>query len=147
MTRPFRELVQQGRSVPDIYRTLTVEDVRGAADLFRPLYEEIGGTDGFVSCEVSPELATDTDATLAEVRELWRLIDRPNAMLIFGLPRYERVASAYVSGLKRRAARGESVAGVASVASFFLSRIDLLLGEDLRALEVEGEARAGQPRG
>ena len=169
----IRDLVRQGKSVPDIYRTLTVEDVQGAADLFRGLYDATGGTDGFVSYEVSPELATDTEATLEEARELWRLIDRPNAMikvpateaglpavrqlisegvnvnvtLIFGLPRYKLVAEAYVEGLRDRAARGESVEHVASVASFFLSRIDLLIDEHLRALEVEGEARAGQLKG
>lgn len=164
----IRELVGQGRSVLDIYRTLTVEDVQGAADLFRPVYNATGGADGFVSYEVSPELAADTDATLAEGRELWRLIDRPNAMikvpateaglpaveqliregvnvnvtLIFGLPRYELVANAYVAGLRKRDARGESVAGVASVASFFLSRIDLLIDEHLRALEQGGNTAA-----
>ena len=165
--------MRQDRSVEGIYRTLTVEDVQGAADLLRSLYDEAGGVDGFVSYEVSPELATDTDATLEEARELWRLINRPNAMikvpateaglpaveqlisegvnvnvtLIFGLPRYELVANAYIAGLKKRAARGDSVEHVASVASFFLSRIDLLIDEHLGALEQAGNAQAARLKG
>lgn len=169
----IQNLVRQGKSVEEIYRILTVEDVQGAADLFRPLYDQTGGSDGFVSYEVSPELATDTEATLAEARELWRLIDHPNAMikvpatkeglpaiqqlisegvsvnvtLIFGLPRYELVARAYIAGLLERAERGGSVAGIASVASFFLSRIDLLIDEELKPLEKSGNQQAGKIKG
>lgn len=169
----IRELVKQGKNVEEIYRTLTVEDVQGAADLFRPLYDGTGGNDGFVSYEVSPELATDTEATLAEARELWKLIGRPNAMikvpatqeglpviqqlisegvnvnvtLIFGLPRYELVAKAYLAGLRERAGRGESVAGIASVASFFLSRIDILIDDELKVLTKNGNRQAESLKG
>ena len=169
----IRDLVQQGDSTPEVYRTLTVEDVQHAADLFRPLYDQSGGEDGFVSYEVSPKLATDTEGTCAEARELWKRIDRPNVMikvpatkeglsvvqqltsegintnvtLIFGLPRYEAVARAYIAGLTERAERGESVAGIASVASFFLSRIDTLIDPKLEALEKDGNAQAGKITG
>lgn len=162
-----RQLSQAGNSVEEIYRTLTVEDVQGAADLFRPLYDETGGADGFVSYEVSPQLATDTDGTLQEARELWQTIDRPNVMikvpatreglpairqligegvnvnvtLIFGLPRYKLVAQAYIDGLNDRLEKGESIAQVASVASFFLSRVDALIDPKLEAIQKEGGER------
>ena len=162
-----RQLAQDGKSVEEIYRTLTVKDVQGAADLFRPLYDETGGADGFVSYEVSPELANDTQGTLQEARELWQIIDRPNVMikvpatqeglpairqlisegvnvnvtLIFGLPRYKLVAQAYIDGLSDRLERGESVERVASVASFFLSRVDSLLDPKLEAIQKEGGER------
>lgn len=160
----IRDLVRKGASSEDIYQTLTTEDVRDAADLFRPLYDESGGGDGFVSYEVSPKLADDAEGTLEEARALWRLIDRPNLMikvpatqaglgvirqliseginvnvtLIFGLPRYKLVAEAYIDGLRDRLAKGESVEGIASVASFFLSRIDALLDPKLEEMQKEG---------
>ena len=163
----IRQLAQDGKSVEEIYRTLTVEDVQGACDLFRPLYDETGGADGFVSYEVSPKLANDTDGTIQEARELWRVIDRPNVMikvpatqeglpairqlisegvnvnvtLIFGLPRYKLVAQAYIDGLQDRLAQGGSVEQVASVASFFLSRVDSLLDPKLEDVQQEGGER------
>lgn len=169
----IRDLVQQGDSTSEVYRTLTVEDVQHAADLFRPLYDQSGGEDGFVSYEVSPKLATDAEGTYAEARELWKRIDRPNVMikvpatkegltviqrltsdgintnvtLIFGLPRYEAVARAYIAGLTKRAGRGESVVGITSVASFFLSRIDTLIDPKLEALEKDVDTRAGKIKG
>jgi transaldolase len=169
----IRNLVRQGDSAAEVYQTLTVEDVQHAADLFRPLYEQSGGSDGFVSYEVSPKLATDTKGTYAEARELWARIDRPNVMikvpatkeglpviqqltgdglninvtLIFGLPRYEAVARAYIAGLRERAERGGSVTNIASVASFFLSRIDTLLDPKLEKLEKDGNERAGKLKG
>ncbi len=169
----IRELVRQGDSAAEVYQTLTVEDVQQAADLFRPLYDQSGAGDGFVSYEVSPKLATDTEGTCAEARELWARIDRPNVMikvpatneglpvirqltveglninvtLIFGLPRYKAVARAYLAGLTERAGRGESVAGIASVASFFLSRIDTLIDPKLEELKKEGNERAGKLKG
>ena len=164
----IRQLAQNGQSVEDIYRTLTVEDVQGACDLFRPLYDETGGADGFVSYEVSPKLANDTGGTIQEARELWRIIDRPNVMikvpatkeglpairqliseginvnvtLIFGLPRYKLVAEAYIDGLQDRVAQGESIERVASVASFFLSRVDSLLDPKLETIQKEGGERS-----
>jgi transaldolase len=149
----IRALALEGREVEEIYQALTIEDIQRAADLFRPVYERQSGGDGFVSLEVSPHLAHDTAGTVAEARQLWRAVDRPNVMikvpgtreglsaiqrligdginvnvtLLFGLPRYRHVAEAYIAGLEVRAARGEPVKPVASVASFFLSRIDALL--------------------
>ena len=148
-----RALARQGKSAEEIYDTLTVEDVVRAADLFRPTYDRLLGKDGFVSLEVNPHLARDTHGTVAEARRLWAALDRPNVFikvpatleglqsirqliseginvnvtLLFGLPRYRQVADAYISGLEARAARGLPVEGVASVASFFLSRIDVLV--------------------
>jgi transaldolase len=149
----IRALVLKGHSVRDIYQTLIVEDVQHAADLFRPLYDQTEGRDGFVSLEVSPHLAYDTVNTIAEARRLWGIVDRPNVMikvpataeglpaiqqliseginvnvtLLFGLPRYREVATAYIAGLETRSAQGQPLARVASVASFFLSRIDVLI--------------------
>lgn len=169
----IKDLDEQGEDDEGIYRALTVEDVQKAADVFRPLYDQSGGQDGFVSYEVSPELAADTEETYAEAHELWSLIDRPNAMikipatqeglvaikrltadgininvtLIFGLPRYEAVAKAFIAGLQQRYDQGQSVEGIASVASFFLSRIDILLDPKLEELEKDGEARAGRLKG
>ncbi|HBZ70294.1 MAG TPA: transaldolase, partial [Deltaproteobacteria bacterium] len=145
-------LSRQGKGLQEIYETLTVSDVQGAADLFRPIYSELQGADGFVSLEVNPHLAYDTPGTIAEARRLWAKLERPNVFikvpatreglpairrligeginvnvtLLFGLPRYREVAEAYLSGLEERAGRGQHL-GVASVASFFLSRIDTLV--------------------
>jgi transaldolase len=149
----LRALARQGKSVEEIYDTLTVEDVMRAADLFRPTYDRLEGKDGFVSLEVNPHLAHDTQGTVAEARRLWAALDRPNVFikvpatleglrsirqliseginvnvtLLFGLPRYREVADAYISGLETRAAKGLPIEAVASVASFFLSRIDVLV--------------------
>jgi transaldolase/glucose-6-phosphate isomerase len=133
-----------------LYERLAVEDIRDAADVLASVYRESEGRDGFVSLEVSPHLARDTAATVDEARRLWRSVDRPNLMikvpgtpegipafetliaeginvnvtLLFSRAVYERVAEAYLSGLERRLAAGATIAGVASVASFFVSRID-----------------------
>ena len=164
----IRSLVQAGKSVQEIYETLTVEDVGQAADVFRPLYDRVDGKDGFVSLEVNPHLAHDTDGTIAEARHLWQALSRPNVLikvpatkeglpairqliseginvnvtLLFGLPRYREVAEAYIAGLEARAAQGQPLNRVASVASFFLSRIDVLLDPRLEKL-----AAAGRPPG
>ena len=149
----IRELGRQGKSTVQIYETLTVRDVRDAADLLRPLYDDSEGRHGFVSLEVNPHLARDIDGTLSEARHLWQTVNRPNVMikvpatregltcieqlirdginvnvtLLFGLPRYREVAQAYIAGLTARAQQGEPLEHVASVASFFLSRIDVLV--------------------
>lgn len=146
---PLRRLLAQKLTVEDIVERLVVEDIRGAADLFRPLYDRTSGEDGYVSIEVSPLHARNTDATLAEARRLWKWVDRPNVMikipatreglpaiqrcltdgininvtLIFSLERYDEVIQAYRAALETRAQQGLGV-GVASVASFFISRID-----------------------
>lgn len=160
----IRKLAQAGKSVQEIYQTLTVEDVQRAADLFRPLYDRLDGKDGFVSLEVNPHLAQDTQGSIAEARRLWQALSRPNVFikipatqaglpairqliseglnvnvtLLFGLPRYREVAEAYIAGLEDRAAAGRPLNRVASVASFFLSRIDVLLDPRLEKLAAAG---------
>ena len=164
----IRTLVQAGKSIQEIYETLTVADVGQAADVFRPLYDQVDGKDGFVSLEVNPHLAQDTDGTIAEARHLWQALNRPNVLikvpatqeglpairqliseginvnvtLLFGLPRYREVAEAYIAGLEARAAQGQPLNRVASVASFFLSRIDVLLDPRLEKLAAAGGPQA-----
>jgi len=154
-------LSQAGKSVEQIYSALTIKDIQEAADAFRPVYDRLDGRDGFVSLEVSPHLAHDTEGTVAEARDLWRQLDRPNVFikipgtreglpairtciseginvnvtLLFGLPRYREVAETFIAGLEDRAERGEPLGRVASVASFFLSRIDVLVDPMLGGLE------------
>lgn len=164
----IRALAMQVRSAKEIYQNLTVEDVRRAADVFFPLYEELDGKDGFVSLEVNPHLARDTEGTVAEARRLWQAVERPNIFikvpatleglpaitrliseginvnvtLLFGLPRYEKVAEAYIAGLEGRVARGDSLKRIASVASFFLSRIDVLVDPVLEKIMAAGGAQS-----
>ena len=168
----IRTLAQAGKSVEAIYQVLTVEDVQRAADLFRPLYDRVAGQDGFVSLEVNPHLAHDTQGTVAEARHLWQALARPNVLikvpatkeglpairqliseginvnvtLLFGLPRYREVAEAYIAGLEDRAAPGQPLGRVASVASFFLSRIDVLLDPQLEKLAAAGGQKAQTAR-
>ena len=149
----IRELTLEGKIADEIYQSFTVKDIQMVADLLRPTYDRTDGQDGFVSLEVSPNLAYDTIGTIEEARRLWSLVDRPNSMikvpatheglpaiqqligeginvnitLLFGLPRYREVAEAYIAGLESLAAKGRNLKQVASVASFFLSRIDVLL--------------------
>jgi transaldolase/glucose-6-phosphate isomerase len=140
-------------SAKEVYERLAVEDIQAAADVLRVVYDRTRSADGYVSLEVSPELAKDTEGTLAEARQLWAAVARPNVMikvpataqgipairtliaeginvnvtLLFAREAYERVAWAYVEGLEARAAKGEPLDHVASVASFFVSRIDSLV--------------------
>jgi transaldolase len=151
------ELARSGISAKEIYEVLTIEDVQHAADLFRPVYDESNARDGFVSLEVSPHLAYDTEQTIAEAKRLWTTLDRPNAMikvpatreglpaitqlitagvninvtLLFGVARYREVVDAFMDGLQERAAQGKPLDHIASVASFFLSRIDVLVDKRL----------------
>jgi transaldolase len=152
------ELVAEGRSVRNIYEELVVRDIQNACDVLRPVWDGSEGVDGYVSLEVSPYLAHDTDATIEEACRLYAWVDRPNVLikipgtaagvpaieecifrgvsvnvtLLFSIRSYEAIALAYVQGLERRLQEGLPVDDVASVASFFLSRIDsltdLLLG-------------------
>jgi transaldolase len=148
----IQALGQIGKTSDEIYQLLTVDDIQQVADLLRPTYDR-DGRDGFVSLEVTPALAHDTTGTIAEAQRLRALVDRPNAMikvpatraglpairqltaeginvnitLLFGLPRYREVAEAYIAGLEILAATGQPLDRVASVASFFLSRIDVLI--------------------
>jgi transaldolase/glucose-6-phosphate isomerase len=163
----IRFLAREGKNIQEIYEALTVADVQRAADVFRPRFEELQGADGFVSLEVNPHLAHDTPGTIAEARRLWDKLDRPNVFikvpatraglpairqlvsegininvtLLFGLPRYREVAEAYLSGLEERAAQGLHL-NVASVASFFLSRIDVLLDPRLEKIAQAGGSLA-----
>ena len=157
-------LALEGKDAPAIYETLSQRDVQAAADEFRPLYDRTDGQDGYVSLEVNPHLARDTDGTIEEARRLWGALNRPNVFikvpataeglpaiqqliseginvnvtLLFGLPRYRQVAEAYLAGLEARAARGQAVNHVASVASFFVSRIDSLVDSMLDAILAQG---------
>jgi transaldolase len=164
----IRTLALAGKSIEEIYQVLTVEDVQQAADLFRPVYDRAGGRDGFISLEVNPHLAQDTEGTIKEARHLWQVLGRPNVLikvpatkeglpairelireginvnvtLLFGLPRYREVAEAYIAGLEARAVQGRPLNPVASVASFFLSRIDVLLDPRLEKLAAAGGPQA-----
>jgi transaldolase len=166
-------LAPRGLTTEALFERLAVDDVRAAADLFLPLHRASDGHHGHVSLEVSPRLAHDTDGTLAEARRLWQSLDRPNVFikvpgtaaglpairrltaeginvnvtLLFGLPRYQTVAEAYIEGLEDRHAAGEPLAHVASVASFFLSRIDVLIDPHLDALAEAGGERGERARG
>jgi len=146
-------LSQQKNSVEEVFLGLEVKDIKRAADFFKPVYERTNGMDGFVSLEVSPHLARDTEGTIKQARELWKAVSRKNVMikipstseglpairkcisegininitLLFGLPRYEQVTDAYISGLEDRIKANQPIDQIASVASFFLSRIDVLI--------------------
>ncbi len=161
-------MAQSGLSAAEIFDRLAVEDIRHATDLFLPVYHESQGGDGFVSIEVSPNLAHDTAGTLAEARRLWALVDRPNLMvkipatlegipairqaiaaginvnitLIFSLARYAQVMEAYLCGLEDRLAAGLPVDHLASVASFFVSRVDTKIDPQLAAIIQQGGAAA-----
>jgi transaldolase/glucose-6-phosphate isomerase len=143
-------LAWAGWDAEKIFWQLAIEDIKAACDAFQPLYEETNGGDGYVSLEVSPYLAHDTDATVAQAEQLWARVRRPNLMvkipatkagipairkaiaagvnvnvtLIFSLARYAEVMDAYLSGLEDRAAAGHPIDHLASVASFFVSRVD-----------------------
>ena len=143
-------LAWAGWDAEKIFWQLAIEDIRAACDLFAPLYEETDGGDGYVSIEVTPDVANDTEATLAQAEQLWTRVRRPNLMvkipatkagipairkaisvgininitLIFSLARYAEVMEAYLSGLEDHIAAGHSVNHIASVASFFVSRVD-----------------------
>jgi transaldolase len=166
------ELRQAGHGVERIFETLAVEDVRAAADLFAGVYERSGGAHGYVSLEVSPRLAHDAEGTVVEARRLWAALDRPNVFvkvpgtlagldaverlveegvnvnvtLLFGLDRYTAVAEAYARGLERRIEAGQPVDAIASVASFFLSRIDVAVDAMLDRIAAEGGERAAEAR-
>ena len=156
------------REVVDIYEELAIADIRAAADVLRPVYERTGGEDGYVSLEVSPLLAYDTEQTLHDAGRLFALVDRPNVMikipgtpqglpaieeaiaaginvnvtLLFSVDNYSEVAERYIRGLERRLEAGEDISRVASVASFFVSRIDSVVDNIL-----ESNIRTGRMRG
>ena len=143
-------LAEEGKSTREIYEALVIEDIQRACDLFMPVFEASGGDDGYISLEASPSLANDTQATIEEVAHFHSAVDRPNLMikipateagypaiqemisrgvninitLMFSLEQYDRVAEAYLSGLEAYDDAGGDVSEVASVASFFVSRVD-----------------------
>ena len=163
----LKPMAWAGWNAEQIFDQLAIEDICTAADLFRPLYDRSAGGDGYVSIEVNPELANDTQGTLAEVRRLWKRINRPNLMikipatpegipaiktaiaegfninitLIFSLTRYREVIEAYLSGLEERIAADLPISSIASVASFFVSRVDTKIDAQLEdIIHKEGKA-------
>jgi len=166
------KLINQHADVRTIYESLILDDAGQAADLFRYVYDRTNGLDGYVSIEVSPHLAHDTDATIREGMRLWGLLARPNIMikvpatqegipairslitagvninatLLFGIDRYQQVADAYMSGLEQRLSSGQTIDRLTSVASFFLSRIDTLVDRMLDNMGA-GNKTAGKLRG
>lgn len=167
----INEMVATGRSTDEIYEALVTTDIRDACDVLRPVYENTGGVDGYVSLEVSPHLAHDSGESMREARRLWDTVDRPNLFikipgtaegvpvieellyeginvnitLLFSVASYEAVAEAYQRALERRAQKGLPVENVASVASFFLSRIDVLVDQLLGHRIHPGRKPGGEP--
>ncbi len=149
----IHDMALKKKDVKEIYEALSQRDVLNAANEFMGVYDKTGGKDGYVSLEVNPHLAHDTKGTIEEARRLWAALNRPNILikvpatsaglpairqliseginvnvtLLFGLPRYRQVIKAYISGIKARIDQGKPVKNIASVASFFLSRIDVLI--------------------
>jgi transaldolase/glucose-6-phosphate isomerase len=154
-----------GAATIDRYEHLAVQDIVAAADALRPVYDRLDARDGYVSLEVSPYISDDTDATIAEARKLWRAVDRPNLMikipgtlaggpaiaatiaagmnvnvtLLFSREAYARVAEAYAMGLEERVRQGQPIDRIASVASFFVSRIDTTIDKEIDRRVAEGD--------
>ncbi len=159
-------------SPAEAFEILSTDDVRRACDLFRPVYDATGGKDGFVSLEVSPGMAHDTEGTIAEAHRLWATVDRPNVMikvpgtseameairrltasgmnvnitLLFAIDAHRQVIEAYLSGLEERAAAGKPLAHIASVASFFVSRVDTKVDKQLEEIAAAGGDKADLAR-
>src|SRR3954470_15833731 len=169
------ELARQNLEAREIYRRLAVEDVQLAADVLHPVWEATGGVDGYVSLEVAPRLAHDTEGTIEQARQYWGLIDRPNAMikipgteegvpaieqaiyegininvtLLFAVEMYQKAAEAFIRGLERRRDEGRTIDDMHSVASFFVSRVDTEADKRLEALgnsELQGTAALANAR-
>jgi transaldolase len=164
----IRREIDAGDDARRIYEEIAVSDVGDAADVLRRVYDESNGTDGFASIEVEPDLADDSDATLSRARELWSRLERPNVFikipateagvpaiegaiaeginvnvtLMFSVEVYERVARAYIAGLRKLHERGADLSRVASVASFFVSRVDTKIDKELDELGTRGALEA-----
>ena len=149
------QLIKEGKSTNEIYEALVIKDVQTVADILRPIYDRTNRQDGFVSLEVSPDLAHNTEGTISEVPRFWKLVDRPNLLvkipatpeglpaiqqaltegininitLIFAIDFYRKVTDAYLSALEERNAEGKDISHIASVASFFVSRVDTLVDQ------------------
>jgi transaldolase len=174
----IKDLALRGVTVDEASRMITTYDIRWGCDVLRPVYDSSGGTDGRVSIEVAPGLARDAGKTAAEAKQLWWLVDRPNLFikipataegipaitatlaegisvnvtLIFSLERYGEVIDAYMAGLEQAAANGHDIATIASVASFFVSRVDTEVDKRLtkigtpEALALKGKAAIANAR-
>jgi len=149
----INQLLKAGKSTNEIYEAIAIQDIQTGADLLRPIYDRTQGKDGYISLEVSPDLAHNTQGTLAEVRRFWKMVQRPNLMikipatpegipaiqqalteginvnitLIFSLEDYRAVANAYILALENRYSEGKDIYHMGSVASFFVSRVDTLV--------------------
>jgi transaldolase len=165
----IRRLGAQGKDAAEIFEGLAVRDVQSAADVFRPVYEETGGNDGFVSIEVAPKLARDTEGTIEEARRLWAACARPNVMvkipgtkeglrairaslvagininitLLFSVERHREVMEAYLSAMEERVSKGLPVDRLRSVASFFVSRVDTNADKKVDAKAKTGSEKEG----
>jgi transaldolase len=171
----INQLVRTEKSTDEIFEELAIADIQRACDLFKPVYDQAQGRDGFVSIEVDPRLASDTQGTLTAARRLWSRVNRPNVMvkipatqqglpaieqslsegininitLIFSLERYDQVMEAWLKGLERLAATGKKLDRVASVASFFVSRVDSIIDKTLQEkgnTELQGKAAIANAR-
>ena len=155
----IEKAIRDGLTTAEIYERLTTDDVRNAADVMRPVFDRTNGVDGYVSIEVEPRLASNTAETIEAARRLWKTVNRPNVMikipgtpeglpairqcltegininitLLFGIDSYTQVAHAYLDALRDRKKRGEDISRIASVASFFLSRVDTNVDKKLES--------------
>ncbi len=151
------QLISEGKNTNEIYEAVVIQDIRTVADLLRPVYDRTDGADGYVSLEVSPELANDTEGTISEAKRFWKMVERPNLMikipatpagipaiyevlrsginvnvtLIFSIESYRKVVDSYQRALEDLHSRGEDLSKIASVASFFVSRVDTLVDKRL----------------
>ena len=168
----IKKLVSEKKTIGEIYDALTVKDVQDACDISRKVYDDSNGVDGYISLEVSPYLAHDTEGTMNDARRLFKAVNRPNCFikipgtkegvpaieqmlyegininitLLFSIASYEAVAYAYIKALERRLEEGKPVDNVASVASFFLSRIDILTDQLLGHLIIPEKSTGDEPR-
>ena len=169
----IRRLSEEGKTATEIFEIMAIDDIQDACDLFRPAHDRTNGTDGFVSLEVNPHLARDTQGTIDEAMRLWEAVSRPNVLikipgtpeglpaiqsclasginvnitLLFSLEAYENVMNAHLAAMEERLRRGDPVASVASVASFFLSRIDTKVDKQLDAIKDGNAEEAAALRG
>ncbi len=163
--RDLEYLAKTGKNAMEIYETLAIADIKGACDRFQPLYETTKGKDGYVSLEVNPYLANEFKETVADAKRLWKMVDRPNLMvkipatveglaaisesifegininvtLIFSIERYKQVIESYLTGLEKRLDHGMPINRIASVASFFVSRIDTNVDKQVSDLLASGK--------
>ena len=166
----LKKIPYDGRSAIDVFEQLALEDIRGAADILRTVYDRTNAIDGYVSLEVPPALAHSSDKTVVEARRLFSLVARPNVMikvpateagisaittligeginvnitLIFSLTMYQKVINAYMTGLEHLVSMGKDLSTVASVASFFVSRIDTAVDAELRTVGGDALPLAGK---